>query len=193
MFNKMMGRTRYVVFRLFLHLSGSDIAPILGELNRIARDAINAEGELEVLGEGLVELSETLLRYDEYWLSAANEGDVFWSEGEAGDYVNELFSDSAARYGADLELDTDDFDRPLSLPATRNIVIMTTVAYEGEVPELETDLANIQALQEALKALINLHYKHKLRAIQVHFSPARLGDELSNDQLLQYYPELIPL
>ncbi|MEJ1931943.1 DUF1517 domain-containing protein [Nostoc sp. NIES-2111] len=192
MFNKMMGRTRYVVSRLFLHLGGSDVAPILGELNRIARDAIDAEGEIEALGEGLVELSETLLRYDEYWISAANEGDVFWNEGEAGDYVNDLFSDSAARYGADLELD-DDFDQPLSLPATRNIVIMITVAYEGEVPELETDLANIQALKEGLKALINLHYKHKLRAIQVHFSPARLGDELSNDQLLQYYPELIPL
>ncbi|BAT52798.1 hypothetical protein NOS3756_17390 [Nostoc sp. NIES-3756] len=192
MFNKMMGRTRYVVSRLFLHLGGSDVAPILGELNRIARDAIDAEGEIEALGEGLVELSETLLRYDEYWISAANEGDVFWSEGEAGDFVNDLFSDSAARYGADLELD-DDFDQPLSLSATRNIVIMITVAYEGEVPELETDLANIQALKEGLKALINLHYKHKLRAIQVHFSPARLGDELSNDQLLQYYPELIPL
>jgi uncharacterized membrane protein len=192
MFNKMMGRTRYVVSRLFLHLGGSDVAPILGELNRIARDAIDAEGEIEALGEGLVELSETLLRYDEYWISAANEGDVFWNEGEAGDYVNDLFSDSAARYGADLELD-DDFDQPLSLSATRNIVIMITVAYEGEVPELETDLANIQALKEGLKALINLHYKHKLRAIQVHFSPARLGDELSNDQLLQYYPELIPL
>lgn len=193
MFNKMMGRTRYVVSRLFLHLGGSDVAPILGELNRIARDAIDAEGEIEALGEGLVELSETLLRYDEYWISAANEGDVFWNEGEAGDYVNDLFSDSAARYGADLELDGDDLDQPLSLPATRNIVIMITVAYEGEVPELETDLANIQALKEALRALINLHYKHKLRAIQVHFSPARLGDELSNDQLLQYYPELIPL
>ncbi|MBD2503448.1 DUF1517 domain-containing protein [Anabaena azotica] len=193
MFNKMMGRTRYVVARLFLHLSGSDVAPILGELNRIARDAIDAEGDIEALGEGLVELSETLLRYDEYWTSAANEGDVFWNEGEAGDYVNDLFSDSAARYGADLELDSDDFDQPLSLPATRNIIIMITVAYEGEVPELETDLANIQALKEGLKALINLHYKHKLRAIQVHFSPARLGDELTNDQLLQYYPELIPL
>jgi len=70
---------------------------------------------------------------------------------------------------------------------------MITVAYEGEVPELETDLANIQALKEGLKALINLHYKHKLQAIQVHFSPAQLGDELTNDQLLQYYPELIPL
>jgi uncharacterized membrane protein len=165
----------------------------LGELNRIARDAIDAEGDIEALGEGLIELSETLLRYDEYWTSAANEGDVFWNEGEAGDYVNDLFTDSAARYGADLELDSDDLDQSLSLSATRNIIIMITVAYEGEVPELETDLANIQALKEALKALINLHYKHKLRAIQVHFSPARLGDELSNDELLQYYPELIPL
>jgi uncharacterized membrane protein len=70
---------------------------------------------------------------------------------------------------------------------------MITVAYTGEVPELETDLANIYALKEALKALINLHYNHKLKAIQVHFSPAQLGDELTNDQLLQYYPELIPL
>ncbi|MBD2360558.1 DUF1517 domain-containing protein [Anabaena minutissima FACHB-250] len=191
-FNKMMGRTRYVVCRLFLHLAGSDVAPILGELNRIARDAIAAEGDMQVMGEGLVDLCETLVRYDEYWLSASNEGDVFWSEGEAGDFVNDLFSDSAERYGADLELDSVS-DQSLALPATRNIVVMITVAFEGEVPDLETDLASIQALKEGLKALINLHYNHKLRAVQVHFSPARLGDELTNDQLLQYYPELIPL
>jgi uncharacterized membrane protein len=70
---------------------------------------------------------------------------------------------------------------------------MIIVATEGEIPELETDLANIPAFKAALKALINLHYKHKLRAIQVHFSPAQLGDDLSSDQLLEYYPELIPL
>ncbi|AUT01637.1 hypothetical protein CLI64_15280 [Nostoc sp. CENA543] len=191
-FNKMMGRTRYVVCRIFLHLAGSEIAPILGELNRIARDAIASEGDMQVMGEGLVDLCETLVRYDEYWLSASNEGDVFWSEGEAGDYFNELFSDSAERYGADLDLDASS-SQPLSLPTTRNIVVMITVAFEGEVPDIETDLANIQALKEGLKALINLHYNHKLRAIQVHFSPARLGDELTNDELLQYYPELIPL
>jgi uncharacterized membrane protein len=193
-FNRMVGRTRYVVCRLFLHLGGSDVAPILGVLNRGAREAIDADGDLQVLGEVLVELNETLLRYDEYWMSAANEGDVFWSEGEAGDYVNELFTDSAERYGADVDWDSPSgFEEPLSIPVTRNVVVMITVAFEGEVPELETDLANIQALKEALKALINLHYKNKLRAIQVHFSPAQLGDELTNDQLLQYYPELIPL
>jgi uncharacterized membrane protein len=32
-----------------------------------------------------------------------------------------------------------------------------------------------------------------LLAIQVHFSPAQLGDELTDDQLLANFPELIPL
>ncbi|WP_353931982.1 DUF1517 domain-containing protein [Okeanomitos corallinicola TIOX110] len=190
LFNKMMGKTRYVVCRLFLHLSGSEVAPILGVLNRAAREAVDAEGDIEVMGEGLVEICETLLRYDEYWLSASNEGDVFWNEGEAGDYFNEIFTDSASRYGAELDFDQQE---PLSLPATRNVVVMLTVAYEGEVPELETDLSNIPALTEGLKALINLQQKNKIRAIQEHFSPAQYGDELTNDQLLQYFPELIPL
>ncbi|MGI2905754.1 DUF1517 domain-containing protein [Tolypothrix sp. VBCCA 56010] len=193
-FNRMMGRTRYVVFRLFIHLAGSEVAPILGVLNRGAREAIDVEGDVEVLGEGLVELCQTLLQYDEYWTSAANEGDVFWSEGEAGDYVNELFTDSAERYLSEPDFSSNSrSNEPLSIPVTRNVIVMITLAYEGEVPELETDLSNIAALKDGLKAIINLHYKHKLRAVQVHFSPAQLGDELSNDQLLQYYPELIPL
>ncbi|MEA5576428.1 DUF1517 domain-containing protein [Anabaena sp. UHCC 0451] len=194
LFNKMMGKTRYVVCRLFLHLAGSEVAPILGVLNRAARAAIDADGDLEILGGELVEICETLLRYDEYWLSAANEGDVFWDEGEAGDYVNELFTDSAQRYGAEADFSSaSSSDQSFSIPVTRNVVVMLTVAYEGEVPELESDLSNIQALKAGLKAVINLHQKHKLRAIQVHFSPAQLGDELTNDQLLQYFPELIPL
>ncbi len=192
-FNKMMGKTRYVVSRLMLHLSGSDVAPILGVLNSNGRTAVNADGEITVLGDVLVEICQTLLQYDEYWLSASNEGEFFWNEGEAGDYVNELFTDSAERYLSEPDFNSDDVEEPLSLPATRNVVVMITVAYEGEEPDLETDLSNIEALKYGLKALINLNYKEKYRAIQVHFSPARLGDELTNDQLLQYYPELIPL
>ncbi|HYX16600.1 MAG TPA: DUF1517 domain-containing protein [Nostoc sp.] len=192
-FNKMIGRTRYVVLRLFLHLGGGEVAPILGVLNSAGRDAIDADGDLEVLGEGLVEITQTLLQYDEYWLSAANEGDVFFDEGEAGDYVNELFTDSAQRYLSEPSYSSDRSNEPLSIPVTQNVIVMITAAYEGEVPELETDLSNVQALKEGLKALINLHYKHRFKAIQVHFSPAQLGDELTSDQLLQYYPELIPL
>jgi len=193
MFNKMMGRTRYVVCRIMLHLSGSEVAPILGVLNHSAREAVNSDGEMEVMGEELVSICESLLQYDESWMSAANEGDVFFKEGEAGDYVQELFTDSAQRYLSqpleEFANDNDDF----SVPVTRNIVVMITVAYEGEVAQLEDDLSNIAALKDALKALIDLNYKKKLRAVQVHWSPAQLGDELTNDQLLQHFTDLIPL
>ena len=193
MFNKMMGRTRYVVCRIMLHLSGSEVAPILGVLNHSAREAVNSDGDMEVMGEELVSICESLLQYDESWMSAANEGDVFFKEGEAGDYVQELFTDSAQRYLSqpleEFANDNDDY----SVPVTRNIVVMITVAYEGEVAQLEDDLSNIAALKDALKALIDLNYKNKLRAVQVHWSPAQLGDELTNDQLLQHFTDLIPL
>lgn len=193
-FNQMTGRTRYVVSRIFIHLRGQEIAPILGVLNQAGRDTIESDGDLEVTGEGLVEICQSLLQMKLYWESAANEGDVFWNEGEAADFVNELFTDSAQRYLAEVageEMDNDDL--PLSLPVTSNIVIMLTVAFTGEVPDLETNLGDREALEYGLKALINLHYQHKLEAIQVHFSPAQLGDELTNEQVLINFPELVPL
>jgi hypothetical protein len=193
--NRLGGRTRFVVCRLFIHLAGDEVAPLLGVLNRAAREAVESDGDLEVLGEGLVEICQNLLQYDTYWQSAANEGNVFWNEGEAGDYVTELFTDSAERYlsEADFTQPPPGKNDPLSLPVTRNLVVMITVAYVGEVPELESDLASLSALKAGLKALINLHYQERLQAIQVHFSPAQLGDELTNEQLLINFPELIPL
>ena len=45
-FGKMMGRTRYVVCRLFIHLAGQEVAPMLGVLNQVAREAIDAQGDM---------------------------------------------------------------------------------------------------------------------------------------------------
>lgn len=191
---KLRGRSRFVVFRLMLHLSGQDAPPQLGLFNRVANNAMEAEGDLEVMGEGLVEICESLLSAPSTWQAAANEGDVFWQEGDAGDYVNELFTDSGQRYLSDVVADANaDPDEPLSAPVTRNVVLMITVAYTGEMESLETDLSDVEALEYALKDLINLHYQHRLRAIQIHFSPARFGEELTDDQLLANFPELIPL
>ena len=192
--SKFSGKTRFVVSRIFIHLAGAEIAPMLGVLNRVAREAIEADGDLEILGEGLVSVCQNLLQMSNDWQSVGNEGDVFWDEGEAGDYVNELFTDSAQRYLSAVDTTEDINDNePLSLPITSNLVIILTVAVTGESPELETNLADIEALEYGLKALINLHYQEKLRAIQIHFSPAKLGDELDGEQLLLNFPELIPL
>jgi hypothetical protein len=193
--NQFSGKTRFVVCRLFLHLSGDQVAPLLGVLNQAAIAADEADGDLEVLGQELVEVCQSLLQSETYWQSAANEGDVFWDEGAAGDHINGLFTDSAQRYLSQPNVDSarQSKDDPLVVPITRNIIVMITVAFEGEVPDLETDLSNIEAMQYALKALINLNYNDALRAIQIHFSPAQLGDELTADQILVNFPELIPL
>jgi len=193
-FKKFTGKTRFVVSRLFIHLTGSEVTPLLGVLNRAVREAVASEGDLVVVGARLVEVCESLLQYDTYWQSAANEGDVIWNEGEAGDFFDELFTDSAQRYLSSGESgDYGEDNQPLTLPPTGNLVVMITVAFEGEVPDIETDLASMGAMTQALKTLINLHYQEKLRGIQIHFSPARLGDELDNEQLLVNFSELIPL
>ena len=193
-FNKLSGKTQFVVARIFLHLGGEEVSPLLGILNQAARQAIESDGDLTIVGEGLVEVCQNLLQYDTYWRSASNEGDVFWDEGGAGDFANELFTDSAGRYMSEPDLSTPtDPKQQLTLPATRNLIVMLTVAFEGTEPSLETDLADMSALKTGLKALINLHYQERLRAIYVHFSPARFGDELTDDQVLQNFPELIPL
>lgn len=192
--NQFSGKTRYVVCRIFVHLSGKEAAPLLGVLNQAARDAVEAEGDMNLLGEGLVSVCQSLLQLNLHWQSAANEGDVFWREEDAGDYVEELFTDSAQRYLSEPALSqTLTEDEAFSIPVTKNLVVMITVAATGEVPDIETNLADVEALEYGLKALINLHYQGQLKAIQIHFSPAQLGDDLTNDQLLTNFPELIPL
>lgn len=192
--HQLSGKTRYVVCRLFLHLSGDQIAPLLGILNQAMITAEEAEGDIQVLGEELVNICQNLLQLEVYWQSGANEGDVFWDEGEAGQYVNELFTDAAQRYLSQPDSTAAPAqDEPLTLPITRNVIVMLTVAYEGDETLLESDLSNMSAMKDGLKTLINLHYQESLRAIQVHFSPAQLGDELTPDQILVNFPELIPL
>ena len=192
--NQVSGKTQIVVCRLFVHLAGNEVAPLLGILNRAAQQAIDSDSDpdtdaIEILGEGLVDICQNLLQLDTYWQSASNEGDVFYDEGDAEAYLTELFTDSAQRYGSSL----GEAEAPLTVPITQNVVAMLTIACDGEAPALEADLASLSALRAGLQAIINLHYDHRLRAIQVHYSPARLGDELTDDDLVLHYPELIPL
>lgn len=189
---EMRGKTRFVVCRVLIHLTGTAASPLLGTLNRAGQAAIAADGDLAAVGEGLVEVCQHLRQLDEHWYAAANEGDVVWDEGDASDYFEELFADSAQRYLAQPEA-ADDGEETLVLSPTENLVVMLTVAAEGEVPQLETDLAEFEALQAALDALVRLHYQDKLQAIQIHFSPARFGDVLTAEQVLSNFPELIPL
>lgn len=191
---RITGQQRFVVARLMVQLTGAETNPLLGTLNRVSGQAIEAENALEQLSEGLVDICQHLLQLQAYWQAAANEGDVVWDEGEASDYFNELFTDSAQRYLCQPQLVADeDSDDTLFLTPSENLVVMITLVAQGDIPELETDLAEIDALKRGLEAVISLAYQDKLDAIQVHFSPARFGESLSANQVLENFPELIPL
>lgn len=192
-FNKMTGKTRFVVSRLFVHLVGEEVTPLLGVLNRAAIESLDAEGDLDILGEQLVNVCKSLLQYDTYWRSVFNEGDIFWEEGLAGDYFNQLFTDSAARYNSNFNPDYLPEDELLSLPPTGNLIVMLAIAFEGEDINIETDLASISAARKGLKSMIDLHYNGQLRGVSIQFSPAEFGDELTDEQVLLNFPELIPL
>lgn len=191
-FQRMAGKTPFVVCRIFLHLAGKEVTPLLGVLNGAVRQAIESEGDIQSFGAGLAEICQSLLQYELYWQSSANEGEIFWDEGEAGDYIEQLFTDSAQRYRNGTEM-VEAQDDVLAISVSQNVLVILSVAYEGEVPELEISLNDRDVLKIALKALINLHYQDRLRAMQIHFLPAQLGDELTSDHLILHFPELSPL
>jgi uncharacterized membrane protein len=191
--NKLTGKTRFVVSRIFIHLKGPEVPPLLGVLNRAAQNAIDNDGDLYVLGQSLTEVCESLLQRESSWMSASNEGEAVWSEEEASEYLNELFTDSSSRYLSEVGEGTEDDAEALKIPMTTNLVIMITIACEGEVPQLETDLAETSALRTALRQLIALQTQSRFRAIQLNFSPDQIGYVLTDDHMMEQFPELIPL
>jgi uncharacterized membrane protein len=191
--NKLTGKTRFVVSRIFIHLKGPEVPPLLGVLNRAAQNAIDNDGDLYVLGQSLTEVCESLLQRESSWMSASNEGEAVWSEEEASEYLNELFTDSSSRYLSEVGEGTEDDAESLKIPMTTNLVIMITIACEGEVPQLETDLAETSALRTALRQLIALQTQSRFRAIQLNFSPDQIGYVLTDDHMMEQFPELIPL
>ncbi|NJM47038.1 MAG: DUF1517 domain-containing protein [Alkalinema sp. RU_4_3] len=192
-FNSLTGKSRFVVSRLFIQLSGTGMGPLWGQLQQFQVEANRSDGDLNVMGEGLVSLCEALSRRSIEWTAAANEGEVFWDEGEAADYINELFMDSASRYVLEEDEEPNGDQSTLTLSGVQTIVVSIAWAYIGAIPDLEANLAEVEALKRALIALPNLHFSHQLEALQVHFCPVRPEHPLSPDQLLEYFPELSPI
>lgn len=193
--NKLTGKTRFIVSRILIHLKGPEVPTLLGVMNRAAQNAIDSDGDLYVLGQSLVEICESLLQRESSWIAASNEGEVLWSEEEASEYLNELFTDSTSRYLSDAgdERDFPGDSEALKIPITSNLVVMISIACEGEVPQLEADLADISALKQALSQLCTLQSQDRFRSIQLNFSPDQIGYVLTDDHVLQQFPELIPL
>jgi len=172
-------------------LNGYEAAPLLGALSRSSRHIIDSEGEFEVASAEMAKVCGALMDYEASWHRAANWGEVFSKEEQAGDYGAEAFSDLSQRYLSSGE-GLDDAP-PASTRPPQNIVVMLTVAYLGEEKDLETPLTDVQKVKAALKTIVALHHRDGLQLAHLHYAPAHFGDDLNEDQLLINYPELVAL
>jgi hypothetical protein len=67
-FNKMVGKTRYVVSRIFLQLNGTEVTPVLGLLNQAGRQMIEAEGISPSLGNAYMLQSPSSCSFITYYV-----------------------------------------------------------------------------------------------------------------------------
>jgi hypothetical protein len=195
--SKLSSSTQVTGCRIFIHLAGKKVAPLLGLLNAKAREALEAEGDLDLVGEGLVEICQRLLQAEIYWHSAANESYIFWDEDEAADYVDGLLADCTQKSLPEgrtplshVGYSQQEF---FSIPITENVLVAIAVAFEGRAKSLETRLTEPTVLEAALNDLIKLHYQGRYQSLQIQFLPTRLGKKLTAKQILLSFPELIKL
>jgi len=188
-----LNKKRYVVTTLLVGLEGRSAAPLLGALTQASGRILDSDGEFEVASQEIAGVCGALLDYETAWNRAANWGEAFTKEEQAGDYGAETFSDLSQRYLSSSATEGSVLSVPNTARPPQNIVVMITVAYQGEIPELEANLHSLTQVKSALKAIVALHHKDQLQLAHLHFAPAQFGDDLDEEQLLVNYPELVTL
>jgi len=190
-FNWLQGK-RYVVTTVLVGLDGQTAAPLLGTLSQATRTIAESDGDFEIASAEMARIAGALVDYETAWSRSANWGEVFKKEEEAGDYGAECFAENSQRYlsSGDGPVSTT---APVSAKSPQNIVVMLTVAYQGEIAELEASLTSVESVRRALAQIVALHGRDQLQLAHIHYAPARFGDDLDEDQLLVNYPELVAL
>lgn len=185
-----MSRGRHVVTNLFVALD--TFAPVLDECARSERRIVESDGDFDVASEELARIAGTLLDLRPKWTHAALFGEVLKSADDADAVAQECFADLSTRYlsGPDGTSDAHQVDVQ---PGERRAVVMLTLAYQGEEPALERDVADAVGLEEALRAIVSLHHRGRLLVAHIHHAPAHPEDRLTDEQMLVNYPELMSL
>jgi hypothetical protein len=189
-------RSRYVVATIEVAVDPKRAPWLLGSVAKAAERIVEAEGEFSVARDEIVRIAEDLLGADAAWTHAASWGEVFRKEEDAGRYGEESFARCAGRYlssgddGAREEIGTIPSDAEI---LEGQLVIMLTVATQGEAPAIEKSLASHRDVTEALEQIVALGRTDRLDLAHIHHAPARTDEALTEDQLLVSYPELVPL
>lgn len=152
------------------------------------RFAEQMEGDEEVANH-VPSLCHALLDCSPLMHSVSNAGNVWRTEGEALAEMNAAYEDAASRY-AEVEQASEEQFKSNWLVVTLNFCYERLRSFDA----IECSINTLEGVEEALKELALLCLEDGcLRAFDLHWSPATPQDNLTDDQVIEYYPELLPL
>lgn len=187
----LFSRKRFVVATILVGLEDPGRRRVFDVVSGAMQRIVESDGEFEVASEAIAQVAQVLLEYESAWTYSANWGEVFSKEEDAARYGEDSFADCSGRYLSDTDGSGED-EEPVEEHGGVSVV-MLTIAYEGETPQLEKTLATKQELADGLAAIVALHRREQLLLAHVHQSPGTIDETLTEDQMTVNYPEMMSL
>ena len=169
---------------------------IMGTLSNLAEKngAMSGRNDIAKL---LSEASLALLRKQGDWNSAAYEGELFRSGGQAAEPA---FQKLAVKERAKFEEETSSFAtiQPSSMGSTpTQVVVSIVVALRGtSTGYMKNNLRSISDVSACLQGLATdalTDNGENIMAVEVLWTPSEVGNTISSRELIEDYPELIRL
>lgn len=169
---------------------------IMGTLSNLAEKngAMSGRNDIAKL---LSEASLALLRKQGDWNSAAYEGELFRSGGQAAEPA---FQKLAVKERAKFEEETSSFAtiQPSSMGSTpTQVVVSIVVALRGtSTGYMKNNLRSISDVSTCLQGLATdalTDNGENIMAVEVLWTPSEVGNTISSRELIEDYPELIRL
>ncbi len=175
---------QFVVSEICISLNG-DFRHLYPELEQFATTVLEAQGNMDVMSAQLPALLRAIADHQIIFHGVSNWGEVVGNEEDAERTLSLTFQDEAGRYAQSQQTGTEDIPSDWC-------VITLSFCYESSTPSaaIETKIRSIESVLSAFQQLSAISEQGSLRAFNLHWSPAGLGDNLTEDQVIELYPDL---
>lgn len=174
----------FVVSEICLSLNG-DFKNLYPELERFANAVLEAQGSVDVICAQLPAVLRAIADQQVIFHGVSNWGEVVGNEEDAERALSLAYQEEAGRYAQSQQAGTEDIPSDWC-------VITLSFCYESSTPitAIENEICSVEAVLSAFRQLAAIAEQGGLRAFNLHWSPAELGDNLTEDQVIQLYPDL---
>ncbi|MGB7414700.1 MAG: DUF1517 domain-containing protein [Thermosynechococcaceae cyanobacterium] len=177
--------TKYTTSEICISFFG-DTAPLYPIFNQVAAQIEASEGDMSTTAKLVPVICHALIDSSISMHGVSNSGQVWNSEADAGSAMAQMYEDESSLYAG--------IEQSNQIEAKTDWMVVTlSFCFErqGHFDAIETSITTVEDVVDALKQLSALSAQEDcLRAFNLHWSPATEEENITDDQMIQYYPNL---